>query len=87
MGDDLIDPRERKIQEMKKGRESVVTKNRQGANTGQVKPKSAQKCVLSIDIVGRWAEPDRSNVLIVVLESELAIDLKWHAKHSCRSTS
>jgi len=41
---------------------------------GQIKPKPAQKCVLSIDIVGGWAAPDRSSVPIVVLGSELAIE-------------
>jgi len=51
---------------MKKGKRS----------TCQLKPKRAQKYVRSVDIVGWWAEPDWSNVPIIVLESELAIEFE-----------
>ena len=45
-------------------------------NTGQVNPMPTQECVRSVEIVGRWVAPDRSSVPIVVLESELAIELE-----------
>ena len=47
-----------------------------GRNTGQFNRKPTQKCVRSIDIVERWAEPDRFNVPIVVVNYELANKLE-----------